>query len=231
MADCKYCTNYYLNSHERLDNACMGHGDCRRKYFYCNQRLKPSIPIEDETEKIIEEPQSEVITNKTIVDYLKDNDKFIQEIPMYNPDLSAFDHYKITLYTLENYNWSTLQFDAPVIIMEIDSHEGDKHCMNKHEIKIENNNPQYDIQDILYEEYGVEIRFCDKCGKPYDAGYMAGDGEWYSCEECFESVMDGYFGKGKWQPSEEEGRYGGYYEYLNDDGEWEDTGAFYTEWN
>ena len=89
--------------------------------------------------------------------------------------------------------------------------------------------PQYDIQDIMYDNYETEIRFCDECGKPYDAGYMAGDGEYYCCEECFEPMMNRDYGEGKWKPSNCEGERGGYYEYLGPDG-WEDTGIFYTEW-
>lgn len=86
------------------------------------------------------------------------------------------------------------------------------------------------IQDIL-EECGMEIRFCEVCGKPFDAGFIAGDGDWYCCEECFEPTMDKDYGKGKWRGTDEEGEYGGFYEYLNDDGEWEDTGIYWTEWN
>lgn len=85
-----------------------------------------------------------------------------------------------------------------------------------------------EIQDIL-ELDGIEIRFCEECGIPFDAGFMAGDGDWYSCEECFDDAMDRTYGKGKWRPSEEEGSDGGWYEYLEED-EWEDTGIFYTEW-
>lgn len=40
MADCKYCTNYYLNLHNRIDDSCMGYGDCRKPYFNCNENLK-----------------------------------------------------------------------------------------------------------------------------------------------------------------------------------------------
>ena len=43
--------------------------------------------------------------------------------------------------------------------------------------------------------------------------------------------MNKAYGKGKWRGTDEEGYYGGFYEYLQDDGEWEDTGVFYTEWN
>ena len=90
-------------------------------------------------------------------------------------------------------------------------------------------NVNMQVQDILYDNYEVEMRFCDECGKPYDAGFMAGDGEGYCCEECFEPMMDKEYGKGKWRGTKEEGRYGGYYEYLDGD-KWCDTGWFYTEW-
>jgi hypothetical protein len=89
---------------------------------------------------------------------------------------------------------------------------------------------EYEIQDIL-EANKIEVRFCEICGKPYDKGFTAGNGEWYCCEECFEATMDEDYGKGKWRPSEQEGEYEGWYEYLNEENEWEDTGVFYTEWN
>ena len=91
--------------------------------------------------------------------------------------------------------------------------------------------PETEIRSILEDIYNVNIRFCDKCGIPYDMGFMAGDGDWYCCQSCFETVMDRDYGKDGWRESEDEGEYGGFYEYLNDDGEWEDTGIFYTEWN
>jgi formylmethanofuran dehydrogenase subunit E len=84
------------------------------------------------------------------------------------------------------------------------------------------------ITEIL-EDHKIEIRFCEECGKPFDAGFIVGDGEWYCCEDCFESVMDRDYGKGKWRATEEEGEYGGFYEYL-DNNRWEDTAIFYTEW-
>ena len=220
MADCRYCTNYYLNSHARLDDACMGYGDCRKEYFHCNERLKPNTTIEDEPEKTIEEPQNEIITSKTIVDYLKTNNKFT----------GCFNGYEIKLYTVANYNWNTMQFDDPQIIMEVGGYKDDQ-CDDKYVIDIKNNTPMYEIQDILYDEYNTEIRFCSECGKPYDAGYMAGDGYWYYCEDCFEDTMDKDYGKGKWRASEKEGRDGGWYEYQTDSGKWEDTGIFYTKWN
>lgn len=116
----------------------------------------------------------------------------------------------------------TLQLHDNVIIL---SCNGDKYLVGA-----DNSSPEYEIQDILYDNYGTEIRFCDECGKPYDEGYMAGDGEYYCCEECFEPMMNRDYGEGKWRGIDEEGRYGGLYEYLDGD-KWDDTGLFYTEWN
>jgi hypothetical protein len=87
---------------------------------------------------------------------------------------------------------------------------------------------EIDIQNIL-EHDKIEIRFCEECGKPFDAGFIAGDGDWYCCEECFDGAMDITYGKGKWRPSEEEGENGGWYEALDED-EWVDTSVYYTEW-
>ena len=89
---------------------------------------------------------------------------------------------------------------------------------------------EYEIQDILEKNHKTEIRFCEECGKPYDKGFIAGDGDWYCCEDCFEDVMNRDYGQGKWRATDEEGRYGGFYEYLDED-EWIDTGVYYTEWN
>lgn len=86
-----------------------------------------------------------------------------------------------------------------------------------------------DIREILEDNYGIEIRFCEECGKPFDAGFIAGDGDWYCCEECFDCAMDSTYGKGKWRPSKNEGEYRGWYEALDGD-EWEDTSIYYTEW-
>lgn len=100
-----------------------------------------------------------------------------------------------------------------------------------HTFKIDNvNNANYAIQDIL-EKYKIEVRFCEECGKPYGSGFIAGDGDWYCCEECFEGAMNRDYGEGKWRATNKEGAYGGFYEYLNDGDEWEDTGIFWTEWN
>lgn len=103
------------------------------------------------------------------------------------------------------------------IIVEVDN--GDVY-----ELKTES-----EIQITLYDNYGIEIRFCEECGIPFDAGFMMDGGFWYSCEECFEEAMNKKYGKGKWRPTSEEGYYGGFYEYF-DGNEWEDTGIFYTEW-
>lgn len=85
------------------------------------------------------------------------------------------------------------------------------------------------IVQVLLEERNIQIRFCEECGKPFDAGFIAGDGDWYCCEGCFDGAMDQTYGKGKWRPTDEEGEYGGFYENLDGD-EWVDTSIYYTEW-
>lgn len=84
------------------------------------------------------------------------------------------------------------------------------------------------ITEIL-EENGIAIRFCEECGRPFDKGFIAGDGDWYCCDYCFDDAMDTTYGKGKWRPSDEEGESGGWYEAL-DGNEWVDTSIYYTEW-
>ena len=54
MADCKYCTNYFLNCGNRVDNSCMGDGDIRKPYFSCNEKLNPNY---DDTEDMIRKLQ------------------------------------------------------------------------------------------------------------------------------------------------------------------------------
>lgn len=85
-----------------------------------------------------------------------------------------------------------------------------------------------EIYDIL-EAHGIDIRICEECGMPMDAGFMIDDGSFYCCENCFETAMDKEYGKGNWRATDEEGYYGGYYEYLDGD-TWEDTGIFWTHW-
>ena len=114
-----------------------------------------------------------------------------------------------------------LKLAKKTIVMTVD---GDRYLIKRFDDEI---SPETEIRDILEDVYGANIRFCDVCGAPYDMGFMAGDGEWYCCQSCFQSEFE----KGGWRETEEEGEWGGYYEYLNSDGEWEDTGVFYTEWN
>ena len=85
------------------------------------------------------------------------------------------------------------------------------------------------IQAIFEDATKQEIRFCDECGKPMDYGYTMDDGSWYCCEECFEPAMNKDYGQGNWKSTENTGEWGGYYAVLKD-GEWEDTGIYYTEW-
>ncbi len=76
---------------------------------------------------------------------------------------------------------------------------------------------------------------CDRCGKPMQSGFTTEGGLFihgdHFCEDCFESAMDEMYGKGGWRVSESEecGENGGYYDELVD-GQWIDTGFYYTEW-
>lgn len=83
----------------------------------------------------------------------------------------------------------------------------------------------------LLEIYELEVRFCEECGKPFDAGYVEGDGFWYCCEDCFYSAMNRIYGENRWRSTDMPGEWDGYYEFQNDDGVWTDTGIYYTEWN
>ena len=84
--------------------------------------------------------------------------------------------------------------------------------------KIENRSGVMNIKEI-----------CEECGKPFDAGFIGGDGDWYCCGSCFDDAMDKTYGEGKWRPTDEEGEYGGFYENFDGD-EWVDTSIYYTEW-
>lgn len=55
MADCKYCTNYFLNCNNRVDDSCMGQGDIRKPYFSCNAKLNPNKEVQEK--EIIRELQ------------------------------------------------------------------------------------------------------------------------------------------------------------------------------
>ena len=137
---------------------------------------------------------------KTIKDYLKANGSFKETIGSREIGFSLWND---------------------DIIIEVD----DADAVDIYELET-----HYDIQDALEENYGLEVRFCEECGKPYDAGFMAGDGDWYCCEDCFDDAMNTAYGVGNWRATEEPGEYDGFYEAFGN-GVWEDTGIFYTEWN
>lgn len=138
---------------------------------------------------------------KTIVDYLKEHGKYEHDF-----EGRAFELILKGNQILLNHaeGWAVIKTDLE-------------------DYEIENA-----IEEIL-EDHKIQIRFCEECGKPFDAGFIAGDGDWYCCEDCFDGAMDQTYGKGKWRPSDNEGENGGWYEVFNED-EWEDTGIFYTEW-
>lgn len=138
---------------------------------------------------------------KTIVDYLKQHKQFTGEVGGYKLKLK-----------LEYLN----------IIMEV---EDMIYC----KVNVNRSDACETLQYLFESITEMEIRFCEECGKPYDRGFTAG-GDWYCCEECFESAMDRDYGRGNWRAAKEEGAYGGWYEALRD-GKWEDTGIYWTDWN
>ena len=142
------------------------------------------------------------MSKNTLVDYLEKEKIFIKRIPE-----------REIMMCLEN--------DCVVM-----------YCDNvKYIIDTEVFDAEMEIQSVLEDNHGIEIRFCEECGKPYDAGFTAGNGDWYCCEECFENAMNETYGVGKWRASADIGEYDGWYEYQKEDGTWEDTGIYYTEWN
>ena len=84
----------------------------------------------------------------------------------------------------------------------------------------------------LYERlFGASpVRFCEVCAEPMDYGFTDGGG-FCACERCFEDAMDEAWPV-DWRATDA-GRQddeGGCYEALTEDGEWVDTGVYYTEW-
>lgn len=79
-----------------------------------------------------------------------------------------------------------------------------------------------------------EFRTCGWCGLPMTDGMTDLEG-FYSHEgECFKALMDSEYGTGLWRLNRHEDAPlwdGGYYDHLDDDGAWEDTGVFYTQWD
>ena len=138
---------------------------------------------------------------KTVIDYLKVYGKYEQDIRDIEFSLNLVRDYLVLDCKDKRWWW------------QVESHR----------------DTEDKIMDILGKE-GIEIRFCEECGSPYNMGYTTDGGFWYCCEDCFERVMDKDYGKGKWRASEEVGEWEGWYEALNEDGEWEDTGIYYTEW-
>lgn len=141
---------------------------------------------------------------KTVVDYLEKHGAYEEDIANHTVKLKLAK--KTIVMTVDDDRYLIKIFDDEV-------------------------SPETEIRNILEDVYGANIRFCDVCGIPYDMGFMAGDGDWYCCQSCFDKELNDSYGKDGWRESEDEGEYGGYYEYLRPDGEWEDTGIFYTEWN
>jgi len=76
-----------------------------------------------------------------------------------------------------------------------------------------------------------EFRICDVCGDLMVEGYVTEDGSVHLCDGCFKPWMDEYC-PGGWRANGHDDLplwNGGYYDELVD-GEWTDTGIYWTEW-
>ena len=139
---------------------------------------------------------------KTILDYLKENKKFEGMIGKANIKLEMFED---------------------LLVMTRDTHV--------HTCRVTHYSDAEGLIDDVLAAHKIEVRYCEKCGKPFDAGFTVEDGSWYCCQDCFEGAMNEDYGEGKWRGVDDEGEYGGFYEYLEDGEWWSDTGIYYTEWN
>lgn len=90
-------------------------------------------------------------------------------------------------------------------------------------------NNMNDMDDWLSSEHDIEIRFCDRCHKPFDVGYTSEETNMYCCEECFDDYMDEVYGEGRWKEVDDD-FCNGYYMYLDEDNNWNGTGIYWTEW-
>ena len=77
-----------------------------------------------------------------------------------------------------------------------------------------------------------EFRICQYCGQPMIQGYTVEGGFWYCCEKCFGGMLESDYPNG-WRVNDHDDDphwIDGYYDYKDDEGNWHDTGIFYTEW-
>ena len=148
---------------------------------------------------------------KTFVNYLRENGKCTMELFALNQNTCSWDDVTVSVEMTEAEYVITINTEEAHFPKDMDIEDV--------------------LQEYLYYKHKLEVRFCEECGRPYDKGYTIDGGFWYCCEDCFNTAMDSHYGADKWRASQEEGADGGWYEYLNDEGKWEDTGVYYTEWN
>lgn len=145
---------------------------------------------------------------KRFCDYLQQNERFKEETFVWDPQQS---------------NWKCHSIEARLFNGHI------FFCVDNTEFffPVFNATNSY-IQDFLMEIYGIEVRFCDECGKLIRCGFTEDDGWWYACEDCFEVGMNRRYGEGNWwatgHPHEP------YYEWREPNGEVEGLDIYYTEW-
>lgn len=87
------------------------------------------------------------------------------------------------------------------------------------------------LENQLYSDCN-DLPSCDYCGKTMVAGFTTNEGCWRCCLDCFPGALQEDYGN-DWRENDHEDDsdwFGGYYDYKADDGNWYDTGIFYTEW-
>ena len=62
-----------------------------------------------------------------------------------------------------------------------------------------------ELKDRVRQNLGVDVEFCDICGKPYLKGYTSIFGDFHSCEGCLDTYMDLLYPNG-WRHIAREGR-------------------------
>lgn len=127
-------------------------------------------------------------------------------------------------------------------------HENDYHGEYTWEVETHAVSSSYTEMFMKYKTFDSweeHTRTCDYCGKNYDQGYMAGSGEYYACEECFEHFSGEFVGPEelpddqKWKANNPDG--GCYFQknvVIDDTStmadplhiDYWDTGWYYTEW-
>lgn len=83
--------------------------------------------------------------------------------------------------------------------------------------------------DSKVDDINHLYRKCDECGKFMGDGFIENGGDWYCCSDCMKKLID----QNEIRYSNEcgcENEVGGYYDRINDWGEWQASEIFWTQW-